>query len=162
MDGGNLALCKTVDLTPPLSWAPLSGNRRPFLTLISSHPQCQLLFKKWGGGALRRFLWPSKSEGKLGVTPSESPGGAPRISPCEGRVGHTDGLHSRLPKAPLPREHHHPPQQPLAPAPRSSVAGSSAQGQLQSGRTGRAAGGQHALSRKEPASPQPVSRPRPL
>lgn len=61
-----------------------------------------------------------------------------------------------------PRGLHCPPRQPLAPAPPSSVTESSAQGKLQSGKTGRAARGQQALSSKEPASPQPVSRLRPL
>lgn len=36
LDGGSLALCKWLWASPPpLSWAPLAGNRRPILTLTA-------------------------------------------------------------------------------------------------------------------------------
>lgn len=102
-----------------------------------------------------RFPWPS------GISEGEDAGDRPlqrarvellKIALVEEGQGSQIPLCSPLPRGPSSLRT--PPSPTAAFGPCTSVVGSSAQGKLQSGRTGRAARGQHAPSRKEPASPQ--------
>lgn len=154
LDRGNFAQCKGLWASPPpLGWAPLVGNRRPIRTLAYSRPLCPLLSKGGGGPWEDSPGPPARVKGRPQGRPLQRARVELKNRPRRGRAGLTNYTLLPAPTGPFLPEDSPTPHHSLWPL-RLCVVGSSAQGKLQSGRTGRAARGQRAPSRKEPASPQ--------
>lgn len=89
LDGGSLTLCKWLWASPPpLSWAPLAGNRRPILTLTAILSVSTWTRRQWVAPKKIPLAFPQcEGEEARSYTPPESHGGNLKNSPCKGEQG---------------------------------------------------------------------------